>query len=35
MSAQKPVGALVIVGFLAVVILVSWFGMYAIFTGRS
>ncbi len=35
MSTQKPVGALVVVAFLAAVIVVSWFGMYAIFTGRS
>lgn len=35
MSSHKPVGALVVVAFLAAVILISWFGMYAIFTGRS
>lgn len=35
MKDDKPVGAILVVTILAVVILVSWFGMYAIALGRA
>lgn len=35
MKYDKPVGAIMVVAVLAIVILVSWFGMYAIFLGRA
>lgn len=35
MQEQKPVGAVAIVAILAVVILVTWFGVYALSVARG
>jgi|FLYL01.1.fsa_nt_gi hypothetical protein len=35
MNDKKPVGTLLIVAVLAFVILVSWFGIYALYLARS
>ncbi len=34
MKDDKPTGAILVVTVLAIVILISWFGMYGIFLGR-
>lgn len=35
MNDKRPVGALLIVAVLALVILVSWFGVYSLYLARS
>jgi cytochrome b len=35
MKDDRPLGALLVVAVLAVVIIVSWFGVYAIYAARS